>query len=106
MTGEITLRGRVLPIGGLREKTMAAYRAGIKTIIIPKDNKADLAEVDKVVLDHITFVPADNMDMIFKTAIIFPASVDGVESHDTVQSLPAGLTAVAADSGHRPVIQQ
>ena len=49
MTGEVTLRGRVLPIGGLREKTMAAYRSGIKTIIIPKDNEPDLEEVLDVV---------------------------------------------------------
>ena len=45
MTGEVTLRGRVLPIGGLREKTMAAYRAGIKTVCIPKDNESDLKDI-------------------------------------------------------------
>jgi ATP-dependent Lon protease len=106
MTGEITLRGRVLPIGGLREKTMAAYRAGIKTVIIPEDNNADLAEVDKVVLDHITFITADNMDKIFKTAIIFPDVKNQVTGHEAVTGLPAGITAAAAENSHRPVIQQ
>lgn len=71
MTGEITLRGRVLPIGGLREKTMAAYRAGVTTIVIPEDNLPDLNEVDKIVKDHIQFIPADNMDKVLKSAIIF-----------------------------------
>lgn len=72
MTGEITLRGRVLPIGGLKEKTMAAYRAGVKTVIIPEDNLPDLAEIDKIVKDNVRFITADNMDKVLKTAIIFP----------------------------------
>ncbi len=62
MTGEITLRGRVLAIGGLKEKTMAAYACGMKTVIIPQDNLPDLAEVTPVVKEHIRFVPAQNMD--------------------------------------------
>ena len=56
MTGEITLHGRVLPIGGLREKSMAAYRRGIKTVFIPWDNQKDLEEIDEVVKEHIAFV--------------------------------------------------
>lgn len=71
MTGEVTLRGRVMPIGGLREKTMAAYRAGIRTIIIPKDNQPDLEEVEQVVKDHVTFVTASHMDTVMETAIDF-----------------------------------
>ena len=71
MTGEVTLRGRVMPIGGLREKTMAAYRAGIRTIIIPKDNEPDLDEVEQVVKDHVTFVPAAHMDTVIETTIDF-----------------------------------
>lgn len=54
MTGEVTLRGRVLPIGGLREKTMAAYRAGIKTVCIPKDNESDLKDLVPVVRENTT----------------------------------------------------
>lgn len=70
MTGEITLHGRVLPIGGLREKTMAAYKAGIKTVLIPVDNKPDLDEVDDVVKEAIEFIPADNLETVLDTALI------------------------------------
>lgn len=70
MTGEITIRGRVLPIGGLKEKTMAAYRLGIKTVIIPKDNASDLDEVDDVVKNSIEFVLADNIDKVLSTALV------------------------------------
>lgn len=71
MTGEVTLRGRVLPIGGLREKTMAAYRAGIQTVIIPKDNAPDLEEVVSVVREHVKFVTAEHMDTVLETALDF-----------------------------------
>ncbi len=74
MTGEITLRGRVLPIGGLREKTMAAYRAGIKTVVIPKDNEPDLEEVDPVVKEAIRFVVADRVDTVLNTALVHPVA--------------------------------
>ena len=70
MTGEITLHGKVLPIGGLREKTMAAYKAGIKTVVIPVDNKADLEEVDDVVKEAITFVYAEELTDVLDTALI------------------------------------
>lgn len=70
MTGEITLHGKVLPIGGLREKTMAAYKAGIKTVVIPADNKADLEEVDDVVKEAITFVYAEELTDVLDTALI------------------------------------
>ena len=69
MTGEITLRGRVLPIGGLKEKSMAAYRAGIKTVIIPEDNCPDLAEFDDVVKDHVQFLPVTKIDEVLKMAL-------------------------------------
>ena len=70
MTGEISLTGRVMPIGGLREKTMAAYKSGIKTIIFPKENEPDLEEVDKAVLDHVEFVPVSSLDEVFKRALL------------------------------------
>ena len=70
MTGEITIRGKVLPIGGLKEKTMAAYRLGIKTIIIPEDNKSDLDEVDNIVKESIDFVFADNIQTVLDTALV------------------------------------
>lgn len=69
MTGEITLHGKVLPIGGLREKTMAAYKAGVKTVIIPAGNKGDLEEVDKVVKDNIRFVYAEEISDVLEIAL-------------------------------------
>ena len=70
MTGEITLRGRVLPIGGLKEKSMAAYRAGIKKVIIPEGNKSDLDEIDVKVKESITFVPVKTVDQVWHEAVI------------------------------------
>ena len=69
MTGEITLRGKVLAIGGLREKTMAAYKAGIKTVIIPKANKPDLEEVDDKVKDSVEFVFAETIEDVLRVAL-------------------------------------
>ncbi len=69
MTGEITLHGKVLPIGGLREKTMAAYKAGMKTVIIPAANKGDLEEVDNVVKDNIRFVYAEKLSDVLDVAL-------------------------------------
>lgn len=71
MTGEVTLRGRVLPIGGLREKTMAAYRAGIRTVVIPKENESDLQDIEPVVREKLQFVTAAHMDTVMETAIDF-----------------------------------
>ena len=70
MTGEVTLRGRVLPIGGLREKTMGALRAGIRTVIIPRDNEADLENIDQMVRAQLHFVTAENVDDILDTVLI------------------------------------
>lgn len=69
MTGEISLRGRVLPIGGLKEKTMAAYKAGVRTVLVPKDNAPDLEELDPVVRENLDFVVCDTMDTVFRVAL-------------------------------------
>ncbi len=69
MTGEITLRGRVLPIGGLKEKSMAAYRAGINTVVIPYDNISDLDEVDEKVKEKITFEPVKSVEEVWEIAL-------------------------------------
>ncbi len=71
MTGEITLHGKVLPIGGLREKTMAGYKSGIKTIIIPKANEPDLEDVDETVKNSVDFVLAENLDDVLTNALVF-----------------------------------
>ena len=72
MTGEITLRGLVLPIGGLKEKLLAAHRAGIKKVLIPQENKKDLIEVPKTVLDSIEIIPVKNVDEVLKVALTKP----------------------------------
>lgn len=69
MTGEITLRGRVLPIGGLKEKSLAAFRAGIKTVIIPEENKPDLEDIAIDIRNQMKFVLASDMDKVLKTAL-------------------------------------
>ena len=76
MTGEITLRGRVLPIGGLKEKSMAAYRAGIKTVVIPHGNIADLDEVDAKVKEAVTFEPVKTVDEVWSIALEKSASTE------------------------------
>ncbi|MBE6787419.1 MAG: endopeptidase La [Ruminococcaceae bacterium] len=70
MTGEVTLRGRVLKIGGLREKSMAAYRGGVKTVFIPKENLADLEDVDSVVKQNVRFIPVSNVNEILDYAFV------------------------------------
>src|SRR3546814_13094362 len=70
MTGEITLRGRVLPIGGLKEKLLAALRGGLKTVLIPKDNEKDLAEIPDNVKKNLTILPMTNLDAVLKDALV------------------------------------
>ena len=72
MTGEITLRGRVLPIGGLKEKVLAAHRAGLKTMILPKKNKKDMVEVPKRVQRDLTFVLVEQVDEVLEAALLPP----------------------------------
>jgi len=69
MTGEISLRGRVLAIGGLKEKTMAALRHGIRTVIIPEDNRRDLEEIDPVVRKSLNFIAAKTVDTVLDAAL-------------------------------------
>jgi ATP-dependent Lon protease len=70
MTGEVTLRGKVLPIGGLKEKTLAAHRAGIKTFILPKDNAKDIAELPKKVREDLQLIPVSSMDEVLTIALV------------------------------------
>lgn len=74
MTGEISIRGRVLPIGGLKEKTMAALRHGVKTVIFPKDNEKDLREIDQTVYRALNFIAVDHVDAVIDAALVFPAA--------------------------------
>jgi ATP-dependent Lon protease len=70
MTGEVTLRGRVLAIGGLKEKTLSAHRAGLTTIILPKDNERDLDDIPESVREELTFIPVTHVDEVLKNAIV------------------------------------
>jgi len=79
MTGEITLRGRVLPIGGLKEKLLAAHRGNLKTVIIPRDNEKDLADVPANVLKAMEIVSVDHMDEVMKVALV---AVDELQRHE------------------------
>jgi len=78
MTGEITLRGKVLPIGGVKEKLLAAHRMGLRTILLPKDNEKDLADIPQEILASLTVNPVETMDAVLQVALerpIVPAAV-------------------------------
>ena len=97
MTGEVTLRGRVLPIGGLREKSMAAFRNGIKTIVIPAANEPDLAEVDEAVKAAIKFVPVKSVDEVFSVAFkVVPTAKTAEEKSVMVEA--------ANENSHRQTV--
>jgi ATP-dependent Lon protease len=94
MTGEITLRGRVLPIGGLKEKLLAALRSGVKTVLIPSENEKDLAEVPDNVKSGLKIIPVSTVDEVMGHALAGPlASIEWVDEEDA----PAPSTARALD---------
>jgi len=92
MTGEITLRGRVLPIGGLKEKTMAALRNDIRTVIIPAENERDLEEIDPTVQRALQIILVDHMDAVLDTALCLPEekSVSGSGAPVSGAAMPPG----------------
>ena len=93
MTGEITLRGKVLPIGGVKEKVLAAHRAGIKTIIMPKDNEKDLADIPKNVLDVLNIHMVSHMDEVLKVALDGPLTpIPPTPDADFVDEAPDATT--------------
>ena len=98
MTGEVTLRGRVLPIGGLKEKTMAALRRGIHTVVIPADNLRDLEEIDQTVRKALNFVVANHIDTVLETALIDVPQVDAAVIGDIPQEIK--------NRGKKPSIRQ
>jgi ATP-dependent Lon protease len=99
MTGEITLRGRVLPIGGVRDKVLAAHRAGLKTIILPRDNERDLAEVPEGVRSEIRFVPVEHMDEVLAEALLPERREEIITTPD---GEPNALAATATEPARNP----
>ena len=102
MTGEITLRGRVLPIGGLKEKLLAAHRGGIKKVIIPKENERDLLEIPKNILQQLEIVPVDHMDTVLLHAIAWESN-DALETK-LKNSQAISLANVTGNIGNQPLI--
>ena len=98
MTGEISIRGRVMAIGGLKEKTMAALRHGVKTVIIPADNEKDLEEIDQTVRSRLNFITVKNADAVLAAALDMSHCVGG-EANQSMLNLPIS-------HGNQPVLRQ
>ena len=99
MTGEVTLRGRVLPIGGLREKTMGALRSGVTTVIIPADNEKDLEDIDQTVRAALTFVPVKQVDEVLAQALLSGLPVQ-------VADMPRQMLKAPKKAGHTVNLRQ
>lgn len=99
MTGEVTLRGRVLPIGGLREKTMGALRNGVVTVIIPADNEKDLEEIDQTVRGALTFIPVKQVDEVLAQALVSGLPVQAAD-------IPRKMVEAPKNAGHTVNLRQ
>jgi len=101
MTGEVTLRGRVLPIGGLKEKLLAALRGGITTVLIPQENEKDLADIPANILDGLKIVPVAHVDEVLRLALTSPLEpIDWTEADDLAAQPPAGVPAIGGELHH------
>lgn len=102
MTGEISIRGRVLPIGGLKEKTMAALRHGVQTVVIPKANQRDLEEIDQTVRKSLNFITAEHVDTVLEAALLLESPVrDRLKPEE-----PKPIAVEGKKTGHKPAIRQ
>jgi ATP-dependent Lon protease len=101
MTGEVTLRGRVLPIGGLKEKLLAALRGGIETVLIPKENEKDLTEIPANIREGLRIVPVSHVDEVLKLALTQPLeAIDWTEADELAALPPAPITPVGGELHH------
>ena len=102
MTGEISIRGRVLPIGGLKEKTMAALRHGVQTVVIPKANQRDLEEIDQTVRKSLNFITAEHVDTVLEAALLLESPVrDRLKPEE-----PKPIAVEGKKTGRKPAIRQ
>ncbi len=101
MTGEVTLRGRVLPIGGLKEKLLAALRGGIKTVLIPQENEKDLTEIPEIVTEGLEIIPVSNADQVLKHALSRPLAPIEWDEADEEAALKAEVQRTAESSALR-----
>ncbi|WP_394646554.1 endopeptidase La [uncultured Sphingomonas sp.] len=101
MTGEVTLRGRVLPIGGLKEKLLAALRGGIETVLIPKENEKDLVEIPQNIRDGLRIVPVAHVDEVLRLALVRPLeAIDWTEADELAALPPAPIAPVGGEMHH------
>ncbi|MDH7972291.1 endopeptidase La [Sphingomonas sp. AR_OL41] len=101
MTGEVTLRGRVLPIGGLKEKLLAALRGGIKTVLIPAENEKDLAEIPANIREGLTIIPVSHVDEVLRLALTAPLeAIDWSEADDLAAQPPVGVAPIGGGVHH------
>jgi ATP-dependent Lon protease len=101
MTGEVTLRGRVLPIGGLKEKLLAALRGGIETVLIPAENEKDLAEIPANIREGLTIIPVSHVDEVLRLALTAPLeAIDWSEADDLAAQPPAGVAPIGGGVHH------
>jgi ATP-dependent Lon protease len=101
MTGEVTLRGRVLPIGGLKEKLLAALRGGITTVLIPQENEKDLADIPANVKAGLTIVPVSHVDEVLRLALTEPLeAIDWTEADELAALPPAPIAPVGGELHH------
>ncbi|MHA0317378.1 endopeptidase La [Sphingomonas melonis] len=101
MTGEVTLRGRVLPIGGLKEKLLAALRGGITTVLIPQENEKDLADIPQNVKDGLTIVPVSHVDEVLTLALTEPLeAIDWTDADELAALPPAGVAPAGGELHH------
>ncbi|MCG8491598.1 MAG: hypothetical protein MI743_08310, partial [Sneathiellales bacterium] len=99
MTGEVTLRGRVLPIGGLKEKLLAALRGGIKTVLIPHDNEKDLAEIPDNVKEGLEIIPVSDVNEVLKVALTKPLEPLDWSEERLAQELASAASAQKVTDG-------
>jgi ATP-dependent Lon protease len=101
MTGEVTLRGRVLPIGGLKEKLLAALRGGIETVLIPQENEKDLADIPANITSGLKIIPVTHVDEVLRLALVEPlVAIDWTDADELAALPPPGVAPAGGELHH------